>query len=336
MRSTSQASLSTIIWCCADARRHRKLSSRMNSSVHAGNRSSLTTTITAADQPQAVLLYPTGQPTINNIDDVQVTYDTVWENANLTLFCGINENRNEWTVAKIRLFEPSGAIAIAPIHAGMAISHFPVSCNMLLYDASNRSDFKTGGAFTMISTQGVVSTFAMTISTAITPLTTKAQSEPTSESLGAADKSSLSTSLSATTSATTAMVASTAGRTSASSAASATSGLSGGARAGIAVGAIIGVFAMIATTFFLFRLKHRTNRAGTMVHAGMTASAVTGPSSKKVITPILVTTTRLRSPSAGGRVTVFKIGQHNRRHSEDWRRFFGNGNISTATKPVPA
>lgn len=40
---------------------------------------------------------------MNNIDTVQVTYDTIWEHANLTLFCGIDEAENKWALANIPL-----------------------------------------------------------------------------------------------------------------------------------------------------------------------------------------------------------------------------------------
>lgn len=62
-----------------------------------------TSAATDAGRSNAVVLYPTGQPTINNIDAVEVTYDTIWENANLTLFCGIDEGENKWALANIPL-----------------------------------------------------------------------------------------------------------------------------------------------------------------------------------------------------------------------------------------
>jgi hypothetical protein len=75
----------------------------MHTSTDSASTPSLTSTVTAADKPHAVVLYPTGQPTINNIDTVVVAYDTVWTNANLTLLCGIDAEANEWALAEIKL-----------------------------------------------------------------------------------------------------------------------------------------------------------------------------------------------------------------------------------------
>jgi hypothetical protein len=75
----------------------------MHTSTDSASTPSPTSTVTAADSPHAVVLYPTGQPTINNIDTVVVVYDTVWTNANLTLFCGIDAEANEWALAEIKL-----------------------------------------------------------------------------------------------------------------------------------------------------------------------------------------------------------------------------------------
>ena len=75
----------------------------MHTSTGSESTASPTSTVTDADNPHAVVLYPTGQPTINNIDTVEVTYDTIWGNANLTLFCGIDAAANEWALAEIKL-----------------------------------------------------------------------------------------------------------------------------------------------------------------------------------------------------------------------------------------
>ncbi|KAJ9503037.1 hypothetical protein H2202_001189 [Exophiala xenobiotica] len=75
----------------------------MHTSTDSASTPSPTSTVTAADIPHAVVLYPTGQPTINNIDTVVVAYDTVWTSANLTLFCGIDAAANEWALAEIKL-----------------------------------------------------------------------------------------------------------------------------------------------------------------------------------------------------------------------------------------
>ncbi len=78
-------------------------STAMHTSTDSESTASPTSTVTDADNPRAVVLYPTGQPTINNIDTVEVTYDTIWGNAKFTLFCAIDEGANEWALAEIKL-----------------------------------------------------------------------------------------------------------------------------------------------------------------------------------------------------------------------------------------
>jgi hypothetical protein len=60
------------------------------------------TTGTASDNPHATFLYPTGQPTVNNIDTVQVSYDTIWQHANLTLYCEA-DGEDTWAMAAINM-----------------------------------------------------------------------------------------------------------------------------------------------------------------------------------------------------------------------------------------
>jgi len=60
------------------------------------------TTASPSDAPHAVFLYPTGEPTVNNIDTVQVSYETIWEHANLTLFCE-SDNEDTWAMAAINM-----------------------------------------------------------------------------------------------------------------------------------------------------------------------------------------------------------------------------------------
>lgn len=56
-----------------------------------------------SDSPHAVFLYPTGVPTVNNIDTVEVSYDTIWEHANLTLYCETDGPSDTWAVANINM-----------------------------------------------------------------------------------------------------------------------------------------------------------------------------------------------------------------------------------------
>lgn len=60
------------------------------------------TTAADSDNPHAVFLYPTGQPTVNNIDTVQVSYDTTWQHANLTLYCE-TDDEGTWATAAINM-----------------------------------------------------------------------------------------------------------------------------------------------------------------------------------------------------------------------------------------
>lgn len=71
---------------------------------------STTPSVAAASEPtsstaatDAVLLYPTGQPTINCIDNVQVAYNSAWENANLTISCETDQELQEWSMAEFGL-----------------------------------------------------------------------------------------------------------------------------------------------------------------------------------------------------------------------------------------
>lgn len=63
--------------------------------------SSASATEVATDVPHAAFLYPAALLTVNNIDVVQVTYETVWKSVNLTVFCEINEEASEFALAKI-------------------------------------------------------------------------------------------------------------------------------------------------------------------------------------------------------------------------------------------
>ncbi len=56
---------------------------------------------TASNTLQATFLYPTGVLTVNNIDVVQVTYETGWESVDLTVFCEIDREASEFALAKI-------------------------------------------------------------------------------------------------------------------------------------------------------------------------------------------------------------------------------------------
>ena len=66
---------------------------------------SLRPTEAAVDGQHAIFLYPSGAPVINNIDTIQVTYDTIWPAANLTLTCEIEPRRRLFSTATYDLGE---------------------------------------------------------------------------------------------------------------------------------------------------------------------------------------------------------------------------------------
>ncbi|KIX03457.1 uncharacterized protein Z518_07009 [Rhinocladiella mackenziei CBS 650.93] len=286
---------------------------------------SSSTTEAPTDGPHATFLYPTGLATINNIDTVQVTYDTVWKNANLTLLCGINEESNEWAMATMNFLQPDGTYAIAPIQAGMDIPQFPVYCYMMLYDSYNGTDSTTGGSFTMACTTGPASIYAMTVTTpaptsrkptsnsdAGTPTPTPTQSQTDSA------RTTVLTGAAAVSSSTGSAPTETAISSTPSS-----SGLSGGAKAGIAVGVIIGVCALVAAVLLFLRTRRRqAGGTGNMVKVPSTASAERVALAEKpagaAAAAAAPTTVEVPEPP------VLKAPA-NHRNSEDWRRFFGNG-----------
>jgi hypothetical protein len=55
----------------------------------------------ATDVPHALFVYPTVPLTLNNIDVVQVGYRTVWSSVNLTVFCEMGEDSNEFSLARM-------------------------------------------------------------------------------------------------------------------------------------------------------------------------------------------------------------------------------------------
>ncbi|ETI25492.1 hypothetical protein G647_02265 [Cladophialophora carrionii CBS 160.54] len=279
---------------------------------------------TATDMPHALFVYPTLSMTLNNIDEVQLGYRSVWGSVNLTVFCEMGEASNEFSLARMNKLQSNGTYAIAPIQAGMQIPHFPTYCNFMLCDAENSTDYTTGAGFTMISTKGIATTYALAVTQAATtspsgvnsPISTVSHTESTLT--GAA-----------------AVTSSTAVQTAVPSS-SHSDVLSSGAKAGIAIGVILGV-ALIVAAFCFIRIKRRIDKLETMVTLRSTASSVDRtPSEKGTTAGVVATPTAVAaSPSpppdgCGPRIEVFKIGDSHR-NSEDWRRFFGNGK---APKPV--
>ncbi|OAP56510.1 hypothetical protein AYL99_09689 [Fonsecaea erecta] len=285
-----------------------------------------TTPSTTTDMgPQATFLYPTELLTLNNIDVIQVSYSTVWKNVVLSIFCEMSPGSDQFALANVNQIESNGTYAIAPIQAGMQIAQFPTYCNFMLCDAQNRTDSTTAAGFTMVSTQGIATTYALAATRAAT----------TSASVTGKSAKSSTQPLAATGTAIMSSAGASAAAETAVSSTSRSAGLGSGAKAGIAIGVILGIVALIAAIFFCLRTKRRMKKVENMVTLRSTASSVDlAPSEKAVLedpAPVSSTPTPIRSSSPGNdgsRVAVFKIGE-NHRNSEDWRRFFGNGKPQT-------
>ena len=79
-------------------------------------------TAASTDGAHAIFLYPTGSPTINVIDTIEVTYDTVWTTTNLTLMCEIDPVGNVWSTTELDLSEKN-----PPRLQGIQTNAFPTS-----------------------------------------------------------------------------------------------------------------------------------------------------------------------------------------------------------------
>ncbi|KIW80754.1 hypothetical protein Z517_07370 [Fonsecaea pedrosoi CBS 271.37] len=270
---------------------------------------------TAPDMaPHATFLYPTAPLTLNNIDVIQVSYQAVWKSVNLSIFCEMSPGSDQFAMANVNLIEPSGTYAIAPVQAGMQLPRFPTYCNFLLCDSQNKTDSTTAAGFTMVSTQGIATTYALAATRAAT--TSASTTGGSSTASGAANMSSPSASAAAET---------------AVSSTSHSAGLGSGAKAGIAIGVTLGTLALIAVIFFYLRMKRRMNKLENMVSLRSTVSSSVdlAPSEKAAVgnpttaSPTPVPLSSLSNNDGTG-VAIFKTGD-NHRNSEDWRRFFGNG-----------
>lgn len=211
----------------------------------------------------------------------------------------------------------------------MQIPQFPTYCNFMLSDANNVTDYTTGAGFSMVSTQGVATTYAAAITQAATATPASDSSKPSTA------EASQTTSTQASLSTNSAAVSSSASTGTAVSSTSQSSSLSGGAKAGIAIGVILGIAALAAIIFFLLRMKRRMDKIEGLVTLRSGASSVnvaqssekTAERDAQVASPTPAPAP-IPSPSpppdtCGPRIQVFKIGE-NHRNSEDWRRFFGN------------
>ena len=241
------------------------------------------------------------------------------------------QERNGLTFVAV---QPNGTYAIAPIQAGMQIPTFPTFCNFMLINANNNSDYTTAAGFTMVSTQGIPTTYASTVTQ------TAAFTKPISISTATHFSSTSASTASSTTVAGVTSPAS--GETTVPSEHQST-GLSGGAKAGIAIGVILGISVLAAVVFLVFmRHKRRKDKLENMAALRSTASSVNllraekaAATNRATPSPSPVPTPSPPPDISSPRVEVFKIGESNR-NSEDWRRFFGNGKAQVPGTLGPA
>jgi hypothetical protein len=57
--------------------------------------------LNSASMSAASFIYPTSVLTVNNIDVVEVGYQSSWTNVNITVFCELARNSNEFALAKM-------------------------------------------------------------------------------------------------------------------------------------------------------------------------------------------------------------------------------------------
>lgn len=218
-----------------------------------------------------------------------------------------------------------GTYAIAPIQAEMDIPSFPVPCYFMIEDAKNAMDATTGAGFTMVSTKGVISTYALqaTVAASSATQTGTSESSTTNPSL-TTGTASLSGGEGASN-----PTGSSAAQTAAASSAPGT--LSPGAKGGLAIGIIIAVVAILAAIFFYFRRsRSQMQRLDSTAKASMTEKAAAAA----VASGVQQTNTPGNAPEPGAETMVTPVfqPQANHRNSEDWRRFFG----SAVARRVPA
>lgn len=222
----------------------------------------------------------------------------------------------------------------------MQIPQFPTWCNLMLCDSDNSTDYTTGVGFTMLSTTGTATTYAMAVTHSTSPSTTldaNTQSHTATKSRTDSIPPVGLTSAAAVSSAIT----SSAGETSVVSP-STSSGLTDGAKAGIAIGVILGICALAAMIFFFIRMKRRVDKLEDMVALRSTASSVNLARSEKhaleeytAVTPTPASPMPTPTPAREAQEAPQGIlkASESHRNSEDWRRFFGNGKKQAPVMP---
>lgn len=217
-----------------------------------------------------------------------------------------------------------GSIDLVPTDAELELSDFPTRCRMFLKDAKDGSDVYSGGAFTLTSTQGAPSLYALSQTRLVTPTSTGSPKSnnpsPTADATGVDGMSTSNTSPRLGSESPSASAGDTGDATAAASAASSSGALGAGARAGIIISVIIGVlFLAVGLVFFVRnRRKGRNNLLG--------RSGGDGAQEKFVLDlpPAPVTGEDLVVPPPVSTTT--------NRNSEDWRRFFGSATAAHSGK----
>ena len=197
-----------------------------------------------------------------------------------------------------------GSIEVIPTEAEPEISKFPTRCRMLLRDANDESNVYTGGAFTLTSTQGAPSFYALSQTHLVTPTSTQFTAEPTANATGV-DGMSISSSMPRL------------GNESSSASPAdtdnpASSALGAGARAGIIVSIIVGVLGLAIAMVFCMRNRRKVRKFLTRSSEG------DGIQGKQISEkpPVSFSTENSNRSSTESPTTS--------RSSEDWRKFFGN------------
>ena len=229
---------------------------------------------------------------------------------------------------------------------------------MMLYDSNNGTDVTTGGGFTMVSTKGAISTYAMEATYAASAFATQTAIGPTESVQGPSPTGAAAISSPTTTASSTALTV--------------------GAKAGIAVGVSLLVIILAAIIYFDLRKRRRVNRQKYMVKLPSTSSTeLVAPAEKPVAIPadpvaksprvvaepapeVEEPAHEVQLPTRGVREQADEISivsdsvaeasqahsyrytgytpleptprtiftpDENRRNSEDWRQFFKKGNV---------
>lgn len=206
--------------------------------------SATTTSTISTTSKHADIIFPTDRPTLNNVDVLEVYYDTPWQLANLTLRCKIQEQPDEWSVYRAPHVDSNGTYILKPVQKGMNIPQFPVFCQIKLVNSNDENQTKIGGAFSMSSVAGATAT------TYARDATMTASATLTGQSTASGDSTGIETGNSSSPTATQTGGAGTNG----------SGGIGNGAAIGIGVGVGFGVLAIAAIVFAVWWVKRSKRR----------------------------------------------------------------------------